>query len=145
MFAGGGPDGIRVNVVAPLVRSRVMEETFPTRESIEALRLALSLRRPAEPRDVGRMVAFLVSGNAAFTTGQPSRSTAARATTAENLIAACQPGGVFPMVVTNVVMLAVASRRPSPSRTRVSVTTRWRPAFTIRASARSGPERALAR
>ncbi len=63
-----GPFNIRANAVAPgLVESRFTEKH---RERLEADRLATPLRRFAAPEEVANVVAFLVSDEASYITGE---------------------------------------------------------------------------
>lgn len=63
-----GPD-IRINAVAPaVVRTRFAGKLFEGRE--EQVAAAYPLRRLGEPDDIGSIVAFLLSDEAAWITGQ---------------------------------------------------------------------------
>lgn len=63
-----GPD-IRINAVAPaVVRTRFAGKLFEGRE--EQVAAAYPLRRLGEPEDIGSIVAFLLSDEAAWITGQ---------------------------------------------------------------------------
>jgi len=65
-----GPDGVRVNVVAPgLVRSR-MSEAFWRGPYAAKAEAAISLRRLGEPADVASVIAFLCSDAARWMTGE---------------------------------------------------------------------------
>jgi 3-oxoacyl-[acyl-carrier protein] reductase len=63
-----GPD-IRVNGVAPaVVKTRFATALYEGRE--EQVRQAYPLKRLGEPEDIGSVVAFLLSADAAWMTGQ---------------------------------------------------------------------------
>ena len=66
------PRGIRVNTVAPgPTRTRLGDDAFDRfPEIIPALAAKTALGRLGEPEDIGRVVAFLVSDDAAWITGQ---------------------------------------------------------------------------
>ncbi|HEX7094789.1 MAG TPA: SDR family NAD(P)-dependent oxidoreductase [Acidimicrobiales bacterium] len=64
----GGPYGIRCNAIAPgLIESRFVEKH---RERFEADRLATPLRRHGLPEEVANVVAFLVSDESSYITGE---------------------------------------------------------------------------
>jgi NAD(P)-dependent dehydrogenase (short-subunit alcohol dehydrogenase family) len=65
-----GPDGIRVNVVAPLVSSPTMDEEVPEERRAALLRGVPLGRIGDAEHDVGSAVVFLSSDAAAFVTGQ---------------------------------------------------------------------------
>jgi NAD(P)-dependent dehydrogenase (short-subunit alcohol dehydrogenase family) len=65
-----GPDGIRVNAIAPAAKTRLMQawiDEDPARA--EAATAAIPLRRFGEPADIARAAVYLASDYAAFTTG----------------------------------------------------------------------------
>jgi len=63
-----GPDGVRVNAVAPgFIRTR-LTDVLPE-EQVDALRGRTALGRLGEPEDIAGPVAFLVSPAAGFLTG----------------------------------------------------------------------------
>ncbi len=67
-----GPDGIRVNCVAPLANSPAMEDAF-VRDPTMAARVfgRIPLGRVGDPEsDIGRVVRFLIGDDAQFLTGQ---------------------------------------------------------------------------
>ncbi len=64
-----GPSGIRVNCVAPGVIMTDMMKDFDE-ETLQSLADATPLMRLGAPRDIANAVAFLVSDEAAFITGQ---------------------------------------------------------------------------
>lgn len=67
-----GPRGIRVNTIAPgPTRTRIGDDAFATFPEIaDAIAARTALGRLGEPEDVGRVIAFLVSEDAAWITGQ---------------------------------------------------------------------------
>ena len=66
-----GPDGVRVNAVAPgMVRTAMAEAVYANADLHEARRSMVPLRRIGQPEDIGRAVAFLLSQDAAYVTGQ---------------------------------------------------------------------------
>ena len=66
-----GPDGVRVNAVAPgMVRTAMAEAVYADEELHERRRSMVPLRRIGRPEDIGRAVAFLLSDDAAYVTGQ---------------------------------------------------------------------------
>lgn len=66
------PRGIRVNTIAPgPTRTRLGDDAFEKYpELIPALAAKTALGRIGEPEDIGRVIAFLVSDDAAWITGQ---------------------------------------------------------------------------
>jgi len=66
-----GPLGIRVNAVAPgVIRTGMAEVVYADPELHEKRRGLVPLRRIGTPADVGGAVAFLLSDDAAYVTGQ---------------------------------------------------------------------------
>ena len=65
-----GPDGIRANVIAPLVVSPSMEATMSDPGHREASLARVPVGRFAEPSDVGKVAVFLASEASAMVTGQ---------------------------------------------------------------------------
>ena len=66
-----GPDGVRVNAVAPgMVKTAMAEAAYADPELHEQRRSMVPLRRIGEAEDIGRAVAFLLSDDAAYVTGQ---------------------------------------------------------------------------
>ena len=68
-----GPQGIRVNTVAPGVTKTDMSDTFP-QEMIEGMVAQTPLGRIGQPEDIARAVAFLASDDASWITGQVLQS-----------------------------------------------------------------------
>ncbi len=73
-----GPDGVRVNAVSPgFTRTRLVEDWLgrqPDPEAtLDAVLAALAIGRMVEPEEVGRLVAFLASDDAAAITGTDIR------------------------------------------------------------------------
>lgn len=66
-----GPSGVRVNGVAPgLIRTAMAEAVYSVPELFEKRRMMMPLRRIGAPADIGRVVAFLLSEDASYVTGQ---------------------------------------------------------------------------
>ncbi len=66
-----GPDGITVNAVSPGAVDTDAFDKFPDPDALRAKRAATAvLGRLAEPEEIGRTIAYLVSPAAAFVTGQ---------------------------------------------------------------------------
>lgn len=65
-----GPEGIRVNAIAPSIMDTDMVHDYLTPELRESILRRFPLGRLAEPDDVARMAVFLASPAAAFITGQ---------------------------------------------------------------------------
>ena len=65
-----GPDGVRVNMVAPAFTvTRITEGATQDPGFAEAIRNRVTLGRPGQPEDVARAVLFLASPDAAYITG----------------------------------------------------------------------------
>jgi meso-butanediol dehydrogenase/(S,S)-butanediol dehydrogenase/diacetyl reductase len=65
-----GPDGVRVNAVCPsLTRSELTEDMLGDESLMAKFRERIALGRPAEPEDIGDVIAFLASDDARFITG----------------------------------------------------------------------------
>ncbi len=66
-----GPDGIRVNAVAPgFTRTEMTDYLTSNEASTDALVKLTALGRVGEPEDVARVVAFLAGADARWVTGQ---------------------------------------------------------------------------
>jgi 3-oxoacyl-[acyl-carrier protein] reductase len=68
-----GPQGIRVNSVAPGLTKTDMSDTAP-QEMVDALVAQTPLGRIGEPEDIARAVVFLASDDASWITGQVLQS-----------------------------------------------------------------------
>ena len=66
-----GPRGVRVNGVAPgLIRTAMAEAVYAVPELYEKRRMMMPLRRIGAPENIGTVVAFLLSADASYVTGQ---------------------------------------------------------------------------
>ena len=66
-----GPLGVRVNAIAPgMVRTAMSESVWADPELHERRRAFVPIGRVGTPEDIGRVVAFLLSEDAAYVTGQ---------------------------------------------------------------------------
>jgi len=67
-----GADGITVNGVGPLARTRGLERSFAANPLAEAMLIErIPLHRIGDPEvDIGEVVAFLASASAGYITGQ---------------------------------------------------------------------------
>ena len=66
-----GPDGIRVNVVAPgLTQTEIAASAFENPEFTDAVVAITPLGRYAQPEDIARVINFLASEEASWVTGQ---------------------------------------------------------------------------
>ncbi|MCF5706855.1 SDR family oxidoreductase [Pseudomonas syringae] len=65
-----GADGVRVNAVCPsLTRSELTEDMLDNEALMDKFKERIALGRPAEPEDIGDVIAFLASDDARFVTG----------------------------------------------------------------------------
>ncbi|SHN26257.1 meso-butanediol dehydrogenase / (S,S)-butanediol dehydrogenase / diacetyl reductase [Pseudomonas asturiensis] len=65
-----GADGVRVNAVCPsLTRSELTEDMMDNEALMAKFKERIALGRPAEPEDIGDVIAFLASDDARFVTG----------------------------------------------------------------------------
>ena len=67
-MASLGPDGIRVNAVAPGVTNTDMMRNVP-KEMIEPIVANIPMRRIGEPEDIAKAYAFLASDDASYISG----------------------------------------------------------------------------
>jgi NAD(P)-dependent dehydrogenase (short-subunit alcohol dehydrogenase family) len=66
-----GPDGIRVNAVAPgLVKTDFAQALLDDERMVRYFESTTPLRRLAEPEDIARVIAFLVSPDSGWLSGQ---------------------------------------------------------------------------
>ncbi|MCX7225853.1 MAG: SDR family oxidoreductase [Burkholderiales bacterium] len=66
-----GPLGVRVNAVAPgLIRTAMAEAVYSVPELHEKRRMMMPLRRIGTPIELGKVVAFLLSDDASYVSGQ---------------------------------------------------------------------------
>jgi NAD(P)-dependent dehydrogenase (short-subunit alcohol dehydrogenase family) len=65
-----GPSGVLVNSLAPGYVDTALTRQNNTPEAIEAIRTAIPLRRMADPTELARLAAFLVSDENSYLTGQ---------------------------------------------------------------------------
>ena len=65
-----GADGVRVNAVCPaLTRSELTDDMMDNDALVAKFKERIALGRPAEPEDIGDVIAFLASDDARFVTG----------------------------------------------------------------------------
>ena len=65
-----GADGVRVNAVCPsLTRSELTDDMIDNDALMAKFKERIALGRPAEPEDIGDVIAFLASDDARFVTG----------------------------------------------------------------------------
>ncbi|MBP0951434.1 SDR family oxidoreductase [Pseudomonas sp. 20GA0080] len=65
-----GADGVRVNAVCPsLTRSELTDDMMENAALMAKFKERIALGRPAEPEDIGDVIAFLASDDARFVTG----------------------------------------------------------------------------
>ena len=69
-FAKEGGPGIRVNAVCPGLIKTPMSARYSTPSQLENIRKHLPLKRLGEPKEVAELVAFLVSNNSSYITGE---------------------------------------------------------------------------
>lgn len=66
-----GPDGIRVNAVAPgLVKTDFAQALLENERMVKYFETTTPLRRLAEPEDIGRVIAFLAGADSGWLSGQ---------------------------------------------------------------------------
>jgi len=66
-----GPQGVRVNAIAPgLIRTAMAEAVYSVPDLYERRCMMIPLRRIGTPADIGTVVAFLLSADAAYVSGQ---------------------------------------------------------------------------
>lgn len=66
-----GPLGVRINAVAPgLIRTAMAEAVYSIPELYEKRRMMMPLRRIGTPAEIGKVVAFLLSDDASYVSGQ---------------------------------------------------------------------------
>ncbi|HEY3002323.1 MAG TPA: SDR family oxidoreductase [Kribbellaceae bacterium] len=64
-----GPDGIRVNAVAPGITNTEMHATMGDPDRPAKAAPQIPLRRPGEPAEIAAAIAWLLSADASYTTG----------------------------------------------------------------------------
>jgi NAD(P)-dependent dehydrogenase (short-subunit alcohol dehydrogenase family) len=66
-----GPKGVRVNAVAPgLIRTAMAEAVYSVPETYEKRRAMIPLKKIGRPENIGTVVAFLLSDDAEYVSGQ---------------------------------------------------------------------------
>lgn len=66
-----GPKGVRVNAVAPgLIRTAMAEAVYSVPETYEKRRAMIPLKKIGKPENIGTVVAFLLSDDAEYVSGQ---------------------------------------------------------------------------
>lgn len=73
-----GPDGIRVNAVAPGVINTDMHATMGDPDRPSKAATTIPLGRPGEPEEIAAAVAWLLSPDASYTTGTVLRVSGGR-------------------------------------------------------------------
>jgi NAD(P)-dependent dehydrogenase (short-subunit alcohol dehydrogenase family) len=109
-----GPAGVRVNAVAPgMVRSAMSAAVYDDPVLSEKRREMVPLRRIGDPEDVGKVVAFLLSEDASYVSGDTITVDGGLLHTL--LASMPQPADVETIAISDIDRLGSGARPPSPA------------------------------